>query len=96
MPKTSKTTEGKWTGWSSDFPLPVMPFEEINEPGAYLDVNTGNLFRIPPEALRLGHSPVISVTCNGSFPVCRLSDDPYMTRVQAKTIAADHNLWTNF
>jgi hypothetical protein len=94
--KTTKKMETKWAGWTGDFPLPVVPFEEINEPGAYLDVNTGNLFRIPPEALRLGHSPVISVTSNGPFPVCKLSDDPFITRVQAKIIASDHNLWTNF
>lgn len=93
MPKTTRTTGGKWKG---DYTLPIIPFEEINEPGAYLDINTGNLYRIPPEALRLGHSPVISVTCNGTFAVCRLSDDPYITRVHAKTIASDNNFWTNF
>jgi len=96
MPRSTKPTEGKWTGVTSDFPLPVMPFEEITEPGAYLDLNTGNLYRVPAEALRLGHSPVISITCSGPFPVCRLSDDPYITRVQAKIVASDHNLWTNF
>jgi hypothetical protein len=38
--------------------LPEYPFNEIHSPGSYLMVETGDLIRVPPEALAPGHSPM--------------------------------------
>ncbi|MCH7760380.1 hypothetical protein IIA15_03125 [candidate division TA06 bacterium] len=86
----------KWKEWKGDQSLPTLPLNQVNQPGAYLDLHTGCLFRVPPEGLRVGNGSMILITSEAETMVCKLSDDPYIPKIKAKIIAADNNYWTNF
>jgi hypothetical protein len=40
--------------------------EELREPGAYVEEGSGDLFRVPQEALVVGASPIIGRVSNGA------------------------------
>jgi hypothetical protein len=42
----------------SRFALPEVTWEELSEPGAYVERGSGDLYRIPKEALIPGASPI--------------------------------------
>ncbi|MFQ5889017.1 MAG: hypothetical protein ACE5JR_03080 [Gemmatimonadota bacterium] len=76
--------------------LPEMVFNEIESPGSYVTLETGTLFRVPPDALAVGHSPLISVTASGEVRVAKLSNDPAAPITKLRTIAADNDIWVDF
>jgi len=90
--KTRQTTEFHWTGAGTQ-----VSFDSINEPGTYFCNWTGQLFRIPDEAIKPGHSPIISIVGPAqTFLVTKLSDNPYLPLSKARMIAADLDLNVNF
>ena len=50
-------------------------WEELTQPGAYVEEVTGDLFRVPREALH-GASPIITKVSNGEPRLVRVSDNP--------------------
>ena len=54
--------------------FPTFPFEEIQEPGVYV-TSHGEMFRIPPEALAEGHSPLITWLSESSNMVTFITSD---------------------
>ncbi len=77
-------------------PLLEVSWEDINVPGAYVEVQTGSLVRIPQEALLAGASPVIRQLCNQPRTYIQLSKNPYVPELQARMLAAKHNVVPNF
>ena len=76
--------------------LPEYSWEEINEPGTYVEKETGDLYRIPREILIQGAPPLI---CRASLRISRLfqlSKNPFMTTFVARIICAEHYLKSNF
>lgn len=73
-----------------------MPFDEVEEPGAYISNWTGHLIRIPEDGLKLGRSPLIEIRSRERMMVTKLSNDPYLTLTKARMIAADLDLEVNF
>lgn len=73
-----------------------VPWEEINEPGAYVEVGSGELYRIPPEALLRGASPMIAKVSNTSSRYVRVSTNPFITLLEARKLASNHNIEPNF
>ena len=49
---------------------------DINEPGAYVDKRTGQLYRIPKEALIKGSSPMIRKEDPDEAKLVRISSNP--------------------
>lgn len=76
--------------------LQETTWEGLSEPGAYVDVQTGSLFRVPPEALVRGCSPIISRTSSQTSRLVKVSDNPAVPLLAARNIAADHNIEPNF
>ena len=74
----------------------AIPFEEIEEPGAYLSHWSGHLIRVPENALKAGSSPQIGIVGKEPMMVTKLSDDPFCTLSRARYIAADLDLQVNF
>jgi hypothetical protein len=72
------------------------PWNDITEPGAYVFVDTGELARVPAEALAAGHSPVITFAARRPRMVARISRDPYIPLNKARQLAADADLPVNF
>lgn len=75
---------------------PRVPFTDIHEPGTYVSISTGNLFRIPEEALAKDRSPVLEIVSETGTMMTKLGDDPWMPISKARQLAADADLCVNF
>lgn len=73
-----------------------MTWKEISEPGAYVEVGSGDLYRIPKEALLEGSSPLIRKESSGSSTFIQVSKNPYVTTFEARMVCAEHNVQPNF
>lgn len=76
--------------------LAEMAWNEIDGPGSYVLVASGDLVRVPTEALAPGHSPLMSITSHGETRVAKLSDNPSVPITVLRTIAADNDYFVNF
>src|SRR5437660_5032561 len=66
--------------------LTEVTWESINEPGAYVEKGSGDLYRIPKEALIPGASPAIVKESRGASVLVKLSDDPFVTTFKARLL----------
>lgn len=73
-----------------------VSWPDINEPGAYVELGTGHLYRIPDEALLPGASPLVHQESNGASRLMRVSRNPFVTSLEARMICAEHNIVPNF
>ncbi|MFZ0339847.1 MAG: hypothetical protein WAL45_17585 [Terracidiphilus sp.] len=76
--------------------LSESTWENIKQPGAYVERTTGHLYRFPNDALVRGSSPVISILSSTPSTFVKLSDDPNVIVSKARTIAADADIKPNF
>ncbi len=81
---------------SHRFNLLEVNWEDVNEPGAYVEKGTGDLFRIPKEALVAGGSPIVMKESSGSSRLLQISRDPFVTTLEARRRCAQHNVSPNF
>jgi hypothetical protein len=77
-------------------PFSEVAWNSLAQPGAYVERETGNLYRIPAEALIRGSSPVIRRESRGGARFVHISRDPYITTVEARMLAASRNVSPNF
>jgi hypothetical protein len=73
-----------------------IDWEDLNEPGAYVERGTGDLYRFPMESLVQGGSPLITKESHGASRLIQLSRDPYVTTMKARLVCAQHNIEPNF
>jgi len=76
--------------------LSELSWDNINEPGAYVEKGSGDLYRIPKEALQQGSSPLIKKQSAGASVFVQISKDPFVTTLEARMQAAEHNISPNF
>jgi len=76
--------------------LPEVSWEELNEPGAYVERGTGVLYRVPKEALIPGASPIIHKESMGLTRLVQVSKNPFITTMEARLKCAQHNIEPNF
>ena len=76
--------------------LPEVGWQDITEPGAYVERGSGDLYRIPKEALQQGSSPLIRKESAGASRFVQLSRNPYLTTIEARMLACEHNIQPNF
>lgn len=76
--------------------LPEVAWPDINEPGAYVERGTGDLYRIPKEALLQGASPLITKESAGASRLVQVSKNPFVMTLQARMLCAEHNIEANF
>lgn len=72
-----------------------LPFDEIDEPGVYVNQH-GEMFRVPPDSLAEGRSPLIVWETTESNLVSRISEDPYASISKCRQLAADADLPVRF
>lgn len=75
---------------------PEISWESVEEPGAYVEKGTGDLYRIPKEALIRGASPIIVKESNGASRLVQVSKDPFVTTLEARLKCAQLNIQPNF
>ena len=76
--------------------LPQVSWQDIREPGAYVEVGSGDLYRFPKESLQLGASPLVRKESAGASRLLKISDNPYVTTLEARMTCAEHNVPPNF
>jgi hypothetical protein len=76
--------------------LPELAWQDINEPGAYVEVGSGDLYRVPKEALIAGSSPLIRKESAGASRLVQVSPNPFITTFEARMVCAEHNVAPNF
>ena len=81
-PSSSRLTETQWNN--------------IQDSGCYLMVQTGDLVRISPESLAPGHSPILTFTSKNEIRVAKLSDNVAEPISVLRAIAADNDYFVNF
>ena len=74
------------------FALPEMNWDELNEPGAYVERGSGDLYRVPKEAIIPGGSPIIHKESTGSSRLVQVSRNPFVTTLEARLRCAQHNI----
>jgi hypothetical protein len=76
--------------------LRPLAWDEITEPGAYVDVSTGKLYRITRESLPVGKSPARPGGGRPVSPVVQLSKDPFVFELAARMICVEQDILSNF
>ncbi len=76
--------------------LPEFSWDDVNEAGAYVERGTGDLYRIPQEALVKGSSPMIAKESLGASRLVQLGKDPFITTLEARLRCAQNNIQPNF
>lgn len=76
--------------------LVELDWEDVHEAGAYVEKGSGDLYRIPKEALIQGGSPIVMKESHGASRLLRLSTDPFITTLEARHRCAQHNVAPNF
>ena len=71
-------------------------WHDIEQPGAYVDLDTGDLYRIPKEALLQGASPLIRRESSRAGRLVRISKNPFVTTLVARLTCCEHNITPNF
>lgn len=74
----------------------ILPFDSINEPGAYVCTWSGHLLRVPQDGVTAGRSPLINIVGNEPLTVIKISEDPYITITKAKLVASNFDVAVNF
>lgn len=78
------------------FTLAEVGWDELNEPGAYVERGSGDLYRAPKEALIPGGSPIIHKQSAGASRLVQVSKNPFVTTLEARLTCAQHNIEPNF
>jgi hypothetical protein len=76
--------------------LTETQWNNIQNPGSYLMVGSGDLVRISPESLAPGHSPLLTFTSKNEVRVAKLSDNTSEPISVLRAIAADNDYFVNF
>lgn len=76
--------------------LPEIDWAGVHQPGAYVELGTGDLYRIPKEALISGASPIVVKESRGASRLAQVSTDPFVTTLEARLCCAQHNIQPNF
>jgi hypothetical protein len=96
MPKTGEEVMTQSVQATRRSARPEATWEDIHEPGAYVERGSGDLYRIPMEALIPGASPAIVKESRGASVLLKVSDDPFITTFKARVLCAQHNVEANF
>lgn len=73
-----------------------LQFAEITSPGSYVFHETGDLCRVPEDALVAGRSPLIDFVSKTPKMVTKISDDPWIPVSKARQLASDADLFIDF
>lgn len=80
----------------NDRSLHPLAWEEISEPGAYVDLATGTLHRVSHEALHKRALPVSGEDGAAGSQLVRVSTNPSIFPLGARIICAKYNIQPNF
>ena len=95
MSNPTKTATQTQSGFATQCGT-TIPFDSIQEPGAYICTWSGHLLRVPEDGVAPGRSPMINlVGCEPLF-VTKISENPFVTATKARILACNADLPVNF
>lgn len=95
MTQTNPTTT-KNTFNTNDTCGQTVPFDCINEPGAYVCNWSGHLLRVPADGVAPGRSPLITMCGPDKLFVTKICDNPFVTLTKARMLASNCDCNVNF
>ncbi|HVP13673.1 MAG TPA: hypothetical protein VMV94_21035 [Phycisphaerae bacterium] len=72
------------------------PLDPAPTPGCYVCRDTGNLYRIPADAIVFGRSPLLETASRGGSQITKIADDPYIPINRARQLCADADVHPSF
>ncbi len=75
--------------------FPETTWDQIEGPGAYVEKGSGDLYRVPQEAIGPA-SPLIKKQSLGASRLVRISNNPFVTTLEARMLCAEANIRPNF
>lgn len=84
---SNKPTKG--VNETSGQKVTFLDWNEISEPGLYVDTQYPRFFRVTKEGIIPGASPTIH---GSDFTVARISSDPMLLKARIQLICANNNL----
>ena len=76
--------------------LRPLAWDEIDEPGAYVELSTGKLYRITQESLLVDNSLARPGNGGPVSPLLQLSRDPFIFDLPARMLCVEHNIRPDF
>ncbi len=73
-----------------------LRWADLSEPGSYVFNSTGQLCRVPNDAVKEGRSPTIEITGTHEVLVTKISPNPFDSITSLRMKAADLDLPVNF
>ncbi len=73
-----------------------VPFDSIQEPGAYICNWSGHLLRIPEDGVAPGRSPLINIVGPEALFCTKICENPFVTITKARILASNFDLPVNF
>ncbi|MDP3799876.1 MAG: hypothetical protein Q8Q90_00430 [bacterium] len=73
----------------------VVKFNELEQPGCYVTAQ-GSLVRVPEDAIKAQHSPLITIESKDDTRLTKISDNPFEPIGKARLLAANADLAVNF
>ena len=75
-------------------PVTMIPWDRVNEPGAYVCDWSGHLLRIPKDSVTSRRSPALNIIGQEPLFVTKICDNPYIPLTEARllTSAVDMNV----
>ena len=96
MTNTNTQTTTNYHNSEGTHPGKTLPWDSINEPGAYICNWSGHLMRVPEDGVTPGRSPMINFVGPEPLYVTKISDNPYITVTKARILASNWDLSVNF
>ncbi len=69
-----------------------VPFDSIQEPGAYICNWSGHLIRIPQDGVTPGRSPMINMVGTEPLFCTKIAENPFVTVTKARLLASNFDL----
>ena len=97
MTQKSASTQNSQSQWKNASSMgSIVPFDGINEPGAYIANWSGHLIRVPQDGVVQGRSPLINIVGPESLTVTKISDNPFVPITKARLLASNFDVNVNF
>jgi hypothetical protein len=77
-------------------PLVELAWQDVMEPGAYVEKKSGDLYRISKEAFFPGALPLVHKEIVQASGLVRISKDPFIAAIQARKLCVENGIEANF
>ena len=81
---------------NDEFVQCTIPFDQIDQPGAYVCNWSGHLLRVPEDGVTAGRSPMLNIVGTESLFVTMISPDPFVAITKARLLASNSDVNVNF